>query len=127
MWAPMSVTRSACAPDQRPVASCRDLDVDLRREVAVVVHVLFARQRQLDRPPRLEGQGHADRHRGVHLDAGAEAPADGHLDNADLAERDAENLAEDDAHVVDRLGRRPDGDAAVASGRQTTDLVSICA
>ena len=69
------------------------LKADLRRVARVVVHVLFASQRQLHWTARLKGQCHADRDRWVHLDARPESAADGHALDVDLAQRDAKDLA----------------------------------
>ena len=60
MCAPMSATSSISAPSSVPSRFAASLSCDLRGILAVVVHVLFARQRHLDRPAGLERQRHAD-------------------------------------------------------------------
>ena len=47
------------------------------------------------------------------MDAAAEVPASGNADYINLVQRNVEQLPEQDAGVVEGLGRRPDGDPAV--------------
>ena len=101
---------------QRAVVFGGDLQADDGGILGVIVHVLFPRQRQLHRPPRLQRQRHADGDGRVHLDRGAEGAADGDADHVHLAQGDPEDRAQDDAHVVDGLRGRPDRDAAVRLG-----------
>ena len=99
--------------EQRAVVPGCQLQVDLGRIFGMVVHILFARQGHLDRAVGLQGQGRADGDHRVHLDAGTERAPDRHALHVDLAQRDVEDLAEEYAHVVDGLGRRPDGRSAI--------------
>ena len=103
-------------PGQRAILPGADLEPNPGAIAGVVVHVLFAGQRELDRAASLERQRSADGNGRVHLDARPKGAADRHPLDVDLAQRDTEYLAQQDAHVMNRLRRGPHGEAAVRFG-----------
>ncbi len=104
------------APSKRAIFAGGNRQVDLGRVAGVVVHVFFTGEGQFDRPAGFERQGGANGHDRIHLDRRAEGAAAGDPFHVDFAERNVEDLAQADAHVVDGLSGGPHGQPAIRVG-----------